>query len=148
MARTTLNGLDDILKNMESMRVGTKNKQIRKALRKALIPIRDQVKENAKKIDDPETAEKIWRNVQIQSGKSTNKGEIKASVGIKGGAKKKGDKARGVGGDTWYFRLIEYGTRFSPAIPFLRPAFEAKKTDAERIFTEEFRKGILEEIKK
>ena len=57
MARTTLNGLDDILKNMEGMRVGTKNKQIRKALRKALIPVRDQVKENAKKIDDPETAD-------------------------------------------------------------------------------------------
>lgn len=29
--------------------------------------------------------------------------------------------------DPFYWRFVEYGTRFMAAIPFLRPAFEAKK---------------------
>lgn len=147
MGSSPLKGLDEVLKKMENMRTGTKNKHIRKALKKALVPMRDKVKENAKKLDDPKTKEKIWRNVQIQSGKS-KENELKYRVGIRGGAKKKSDKGRGPGGDTWYFRLIEFGTRYVPAVPFIRPAFEATKKEAQQIFVEELRKSIIEEVRK
>lgn len=147
MAGSSLKGLDDVLKRMENMRVGTKNKHIRKALRKAMVPIRDQAKENAKGIDDPESKEKIWRNIQIQSGKTKNKGEMKYSVGVKGGAKEKGNKKRGPGGDTFYFRFIEFGTSLIRAFPFMRLAFSQRKDEAEAIFVAELKKGIKEELR-
>lgn len=146
MANSGIDGLAEALEKMKNMRVQTKNKHIRKALKKALVPIRDQVKANARNIDDPKTVEKVWKNVQIQSGKS-KKGEFRYRVGIKGGAKQSSDKKRGTGGNTWYFRLIEFGTRFFPAIPFIRTAFEMKKGEAIEIFIYEIRKGILEEVR-
>ncbi len=147
MAGSPLKGLEDALRRMENMRVGTKNKHIRKALRKAMVPIRDQAKENAKGIDDPETKERIWRNIQIQSGKVKGKGEIKYSVGVKGGAKEKGNKKRGPGGDTFYFRFIEFGTSLVKAFPFMRLAFSQRKNEAGAIFVAELKKGILEELR-
>lgn len=147
MGDSTLKGLDEALKKMKNMRTSTQKKHIRKALKKALIPMRDKVKENAKKLDDPETKEKIWRNVQIQPGKG-KKDEFKSRIGIRGGAKKNSDKSHGPGGDTWYFRMPELGTRYSPATPFIRPAFEATKRESKQIFVEELRESIIREVRK
>lgn len=146
MAGSKLTGLDEVLKRMEKMRVGTKNKHIRKAMRKAMIPIRDQAKENTKKIDDQTTKEKIWRNIRIEQGKIKQNGELTTRVGVAGGAKAGGSKKRGPGGDTWYWRLVELGTSRFPATPFLRTAFEQKKDEAQAIFVAEMRKAILEEL--
>ena len=147
MARQSISGLEEVLKKMEQMRLNAQKKHVRKSVRKALIPVRDDAKANAKQIDDPNTREKIYQNIQIQSGKTKNKNEVKYRVGVKGGAKAKGDKKRGRGGDTFYWRFIELGTAKMPAIPFLRSALEKNKQNAITIFAEEMRKGILEDIK-
>lgn len=56
-------------------------------------------------------------------------------VGVRMGPKRTRDKATGAvskdySRDAWYWRLVEFGTRFVPARPFMRPAFESQKEAA------------------
>lgn len=146
MAGPNLTGLDEALRNIENLRQSTINKHVRKALRKAMVPVRDQAKDNAKQIDDPATREKVWRNIKIVSKKNKQNGDLATSVGVGGGAKKGGTAKKGAGGDTWYWRLVELGTSAFPATPFLRKAFEQKKEQATQIFITEVKNGILSEL--
>ncbi|PVZ89981.1 hypothetical protein C9426_00955 [Serratia sp. S1B] len=105
----------------------------RKAGREGMKLVRDAAKLNAKSIDDPVTREKIWKNITIQTAKSSSN-EVKIRVGIRGGAaqNKYTDKtalAGLPGGITTYWRFIEFGTSEMPAQPFMRPAF-ANNIDA------------------
>lgn len=45
-------------------------------------------------------------------------------------------------------RLLEYGTEKRAALPFIRPAFEAKKTEALTVFVTEINKRIAAVVKK
>ena len=49
-------------------------------------------------------------------------------VSVKSGAKHRGAGKKYL--DAWYWRFVEFGTSKMAARPFLRPAFEAKKTEA------------------
>ncbi|OAL78974.1 hypothetical protein AY606_05980 [Acinetobacter sp. SFB] len=162
MAGSKLTGLDEVLTRIEKMRVGTQNKHIRKALRKSMVPVRDQAKLNAKTIDDYKTASEIHKNIVIRAGKTKEKGVLKIRVGVKHGGefwksnKKMQRKGRGrlenphydaLQNDTRYFWLVELGTSKTAAQPYLRPAFEQKKDEAQAIFTAELKKAILEELR-
>ena len=121
-----IEGMDQFKRKIEQLSNPKKVKQIaRKAGRQAMNLVRDAARANAKAIDDPETAEKIHKNIVTQGGKSRNSNEIKIRVGVKGGA---GQNQHSVstaglsGGDTRHFRFIEFGTSKIPATPFLRPA--------------------------
>lgn len=110
---------------------------MRRALRRGANVIRDAARNNAKRFDDPETTEQIWKNVTTQGGGrrlEKQMGGPVMRVGVLGGAKQKkgggtyavgGSKAN-PGGDTWYWRLLEFGTSEMPAQPFLRPAAAEK----------------------
>lgn len=58
----------------------------RRSMRKAMAIVRDAARNNAKGIDDPETAEKIWKNIAIAAGKTRNPNEVVMRVGVRGGA--------------------------------------------------------------
>ena len=45
-------------------------------------------------------------------------------------------------GDEFYGAFVEFGTNRTPSHPFVRPAFDAEKKNAERIIAAELRKGI------
>ena len=162
MARTQLKGLDEALEKMEKMRLNAQKKHARKAARKAAKTLQDAARANARKIDDPDTSAAIHKNIVIRSGKTKDKGSIKVRVGVKGGGefwktnKKMQRKGRGrvaspyytpLTNDTRHFWLVEFGTAKTAAQPYLRPAFAAKKGEAEQIFTEELKKSILEDIR-
>ena len=105
----------------------------RKAGREGMKLVRDAAKLNAKSIDDLVTREKIWKNIAIQTAKSS-KNEVKIRVGIRGGASQnqytdKTALAGLPGGVTTYWRFIEFGTSEMAAHPFMRPAF-ANNIDA------------------
>lgn len=128
MAAVDLNieGLDELNKKLKQLSNPKKAKQIaRKAGRQAMNLVRDAARSNAKAIDDPETQEKIHKNIVTQGGKSSNPNEIKIRVGVKGGA---GQNQYSVstaglsGGDTRHWRFIEFGTSLIQAFPFMRLA--------------------------
>ena len=88
------------------------------------------------------------------------------SVGVRGGAKQYNDSKENVrkrlagksyktlgdknnpGGDTWYFRFIEYGTSRQPATPFMRPALEQNIEAATNAFSQKFNDELNKELAK
>lgn len=141
MARqSAITGLDDVMERMQLMRINMQKKYARKAARKAMNIARDAARQKAKSFDDPDSTEKIYKNIVVQQVKRKNKnpGEVVMSVGIKGGAyantkenRKKGrageetaniGSTSNPGGDTFYWRFKEFGTAKMAAEPFMRPA--------------------------
>ena len=122
----SVQGLDRLNRKLTQLSNPKKAKQIaRKAGRQAMNLVRDAARTNAKAIDDPETREKIHKNIVTQGGKSRNSNEIVIRVGVKGGAGRNQHSVSTAGlsgGDTRHFRYIEFGTSKIPATPFLRPS--------------------------
>jgi HK97 gp10 family phage protein len=69
----------------------------------------------------------------------------KANAAFKAGG---GQKGANNPDDPYYWTWIEFGTKFQPARPFLRPAFEAKKYEALRKFDEYMKKRLVKEAQK
>ncbi|WP_111860704.1 HK97-gp10 family putative phage morphogenesis protein [Acinetobacter sp. CFCC 10889] len=123
-----IHGLENLQSKLEQLNNPRKVKSaIRKALRQGANVVRDAARSNAKAIDDPETKEKIWRNIAVQGGKSKNKDVLVMRIGVKGGASMNQHSnastlASMSGGNTTYWRWIEFGSVNNPAVPFMRPA--------------------------
>lgn len=118
-------GLDDIVRKLGLLPDRIGNRALRRALRKGANVIRDQARVNARALDDGQTKEAIYKNIVTQGmGRRREKaaGGVGMRVGVLGGAKAKGGNAGNPGGDTWYFRLLEFGWSRAAARPFLRPA--------------------------
>ena len=130
-----IEGMDQFKRKIEQLSNPKKVKQIaRKASRQAMNIVRDAARNAAKAIDDPETAEKIYKEIVVQGGKSRNSNEVKFRVGVRGGARipyagnddnrRAGriGKSYQVEGRVFYWRFIEFGTSHQAATPFMRPA--------------------------
>jgi len=119
------------------------NKGGRSALRSAANVIRKEAKERAERLDDPNTPERIADNVVVRWDRKTFRktGNPAFKVGILGGAKKD-SKKKGRGGDTFYWRFLEFGTAKMPAKPFMRPAIDTKQKEAIDKFVEAYKKQL------
>ena len=83
-----IEGMDQFKRKIEQPSNPKKVKQIaRKASRQAMNIARDAARNAAKAIDDPETAEKIYKEIVVHGGKSRNSNEVKFRVGVRGGAR-------------------------------------------------------------
>lgn len=157
-----LTGLESLLGKMDAVSEVTRNKAGRFALRKAANVIRDRARSNAARVDDPLTREAIHKNIvaSFSSRQFRRTGDLAFRVGVMGGArqyantksnvrkgragakyKTAGDKGN-PGGDTWYWRFLEFGTEHAPAKPVLRPAMNGVDTAVITVFAEEMEKAI------
>lgn len=144
-----MDGLDALMSRLKTVQDDIKIKGGRFALRKAANLLRDQVKANARRLDDPQTAQSIAENVAVRwSGRTFKRtGNLKFRVGIMGGAS--GRKAgSGPGGDTWYWRLLEFGTSKMPARPFMRPAINRAAGDVTREFINQYGRALDRALKR
>lgn len=163
-----LNGIESLLGKLDAVKQETKYKGGRAALRKAAQIVRDAARQNAAAIDDPTTSEQISKNiVERWNGRLfKSSGDLGFRVGVLGGArqyantgenrrkgrvgaeyKTDGDKSN-PGGDTFYWRFVEFGTEKSPARPFMRPAMEQNISAATDAFIAEYEKAIDRAIKR
>jgi len=127
-----VHGLAEIERKLKLLPERVGQRAMRRALRKGANVIRDAARANAKRIDDPETREQIWRNITVAGGgreRERQAGGVMMRVGVRGGARDMrkygeffGAGRRNPGGDTWYWRFVEFGTSRSRAQPFMRPA--------------------------
>jgi len=108
-------------------------KAVRQAARKAMVPVRDEVKANAPH-DPADDGVHIKANVALVTKWKGN--TFTARVGIKGGAKENPDTP-------FYFRMHEFGTKHLPARPFMAPALEANAQQVLDTITEELKKELL-----
>jgi len=121
----------------------------RRSMRKAMAIVRDAARTNAKGIDDPKTAEKIWKNIAIAAGKTRNPNEVVMRVGVRGGASFSNPNPPNTsGGDTRHWRWLEFGSVHNPPTPFMRPALQNNIQAVTNSFAENFNKEIDKELAK
>ena len=145
-----IEGLDEVqekLKRLGNPRL-MKN-AARRSARKAMAIVRDSARANAKALDDPQTTEKIWKNIAIAAGKTRNPSEMVMRVGVRGGASFSNKNPPNTpGGDTRHFRWLEYGSVNNPPTPFMRPALQNNIQAVTNSFAENFNKEIDKELAK
>lgn len=149
-----IEGLDEVqekLKRLGNSRL-IKN-AARRSARKAMAIVRDSARNAAKGIDDPETAEKIWKNIAIAAGKTRNPSEVVMRVGVRGGAAQNANTDKAAlsklsGGITTYWRYLEFGSAHNPPTPFMRPALQNNIQAVTNSFAENFNKEIDKELAK
>ena len=136
--QVNVQGLAEIERKLKSLPQRIGQNAMRRALRKGANVIRDAARANAKRIDDPETREQIWKNIAVAGGgraREREAGGVMMRVGVRGGAKNYkrkegsyhvGGSSTNPGGDTWYWRLLEFGWSQGRAQPFMRPAMVEK----------------------
>lgn len=143
---------------MEDLQKNYATNAARRALRKGANVIKNEAVRNAKALDDPNTPERIHENITTQTGgakRDRKEKGITMRVGVLGGARNLSDYGElagkgkeNKGGDTWYFRFLEFGTSEMPAKPFLRPAMLQKQDQALSILADELEKELTKEVSK
>ena len=126
-----LTGVDNVLKRLKQVGYDVQSKGGRFALRKASNIVLKAARETAKGFDDPLTARSIEKNLALKWGsrKFKQTGDLSFRVGIRGGARNmekygeiSGKGTNNKGGDTFYWRFLEFGTKFIRANHFMRDA--------------------------
>lgn len=134
----SLIGVDEVLATLRKLPVEYEKRGFRFAARKGANIVRKAAVRNAQKFDDPETPASIAKNIVVSGAgrRRVRKGEIKFRVGVLGGARnprlgkksrkgsKKNEKSKKgyPGGETYYWRHKEFGTKYVSAEPFMLPA--------------------------
>lgn len=160
--RFDVSGLDGVKTKMAQLKSEANAKGGRAALRKAAAVLRAQAQSNARRLDDHETTEAIWKNIDIRwdSKAFRQDGQLGFRVGVLGGARQYGNtrenrrkrragqtyatagSSSNPGGDTWYWRHVEMGTAKVAARPFLRPVADQAGQKAVDTFAFEFNRAL------
>lgn len=160
--RFDVSGLDGVKAKMAQLKNEANAKGGRAALRKAAAVLKAQAQTNARRIDDYETGEEIWKNIDTRwDGRAFKRdAQLAFRVGVLGGAKQYGrtrenrrkrrtgqtyptdGSSSNPGGDTWYWRHVELGTARVAARPFLRPVAEQAGQKAVDTFALEFNRAL------
>jgi HK97 gp10 family phage protein len=153
MAEFEFAGFESMLAKFDAAKQEVKYKSGRSALRKVANMIAGKVREGALKLDDPETAESIAKNVAVRWGSKRFKatGDLAFRVGILGGAggnKKSSELASLPGKDSRHWRYLEFGSENNPATPFMRPAAQNNANEAFSIFATTLEKSLNAAIRK
>lgn len=153
MADVELKGLGTLLAKLDMLKYDVASKGGRFALRKAAQVVSRQVKQNAQRLDDPQTRESIAKNVAERWNQRLYKstGDLGFRVGILGGAggnKTGAQLSANPGGDTRYWRHLEFGSEKMHAQPFMRPAGEQSAQHAANEFIAQFNKAVSRTLAK
>jgi HK97 gp10 family phage protein len=170
-----LQGVEELSVKFATINYDLRFKGGRFALRKSANIIVNSVKSNANAIDDTKTKEAIYKNITTTFGKKrfNTTGDLMFRVGVLGGArmtteaerrKKRRKNSSGLtledlgeiagkgkdnpGGDTFYWRFVEFGTQSVAARPFMRPALESNVGTATNEFVTQYKKSLDRAIKK
>jgi len=163
-----MDGLEGIEIKLKQLNGDIKIKGARTALQAASNVIKAQAVENAIQYDDINSPTKIWKNIVVKSSakRFNATGEIMFRVGVMGGARRyartKANRRKGKvgtyttgggtgnpGGDTWYWRFVEFGvpSRGIGGRSFLEKALKEKTNAAITEFSRRFDKYIDRKIR-
>lgn len=128
----TLVGFEEVRRKLAITPVKLRTKGARRALSAAANIVTKAARQNAERVDDPETGRRIRDNIgkRSRSAYSRRTGDAMVSVGVltEKGRIPKGNPDTGRRGNTPHWHLVERGTETelgtekARAQPFLRPA--------------------------
>lgn len=141
-----LEGADEAIERLKTVSRVVRTRATRRALGKAAALVRKAARQNALRVDDPETGRRIADNIgqRVRSGYARSTGDQMVSVGVlsKRGRIPRGNPDEGRRGNTPHWHLIELGTATAKAQPYLRPALSENVQAA----TNEFGRTLNAEI--
>lgn len=171
-----IEGADELLAKLKGLKAETQLKGGRFALRKAAELVRRAAVANALRVNDFSTREEIAKNIALRWSGRRNKttGDLAFRVGVLGGARAKtraaeysarsrrrkgtasleslgefaGKGKNNPGGDTFYWRFLEFGTSKMAARPFMRSALSDNVDQATNEFVSHYSRVIDRAIKK
>lgn len=149
-AEVNFHGVEDLSRRLKILaNIKTAKRVARKSARQAMNIVRDAARTNAKAIDDPETSEKIWKNIAVSGGKTRSQNEIVMRVGVRGGASFSNKNPPSLsGGDTRHWRWVEFGSAHNVAVPFMRPAMSSNIQKVTDKFSQVFSVELDKELAK
>jgi len=155
-----IKGLEELRGKLAEISTDLQKRGGRTAMRKAAQLVRDAARANAQSVDDPATKESIAKNIVERWNGRLNRlsggNDIGFRIGVLGGARapaiasgefRGGGKAN-PGGDTFYWRFIEFGKQKMSAQPFLRSALEQNSGAATDTFIREYDKALDRAIRR
>lgn len=158
MAGTKITGSDEAIKRLQQLKGAAGKRVVRRALRRGANVVLKAAREGAQRIDDPATSNSISKNLVVRGGGSRNErraGGVMMRVGVRGGARDmskygevKGQGKGNPGGDTFYWRFLEFGTQKMAARPFMRPALQNNTQAATDAFANALGTEIDKELAK
>lgn len=128
MVSVKIDGLAQVLKNLEELPIRVRQHPLRRAVGKGAAVIKKHAKANALKIDDPNTGRRIADNIgqRVRTRETRRTGNVTVSVGVLSARGKipKGNPDTGRRGNTPHWHLVELGvpSRNIRAQPYLRNA--------------------------
>lgn len=149
----TMLGVDTLVENLKNVSHDMRYKTGRSALRAAAQVVVAKAKQNAEGLDDPGTGRSIADNIGLRwNGRLWKyQGDLGFRIGVLQGAilPKKGEAVdTGQGAKTPHWRLLEFGTKNSPAKPFLRPALADNTAQVTNTFVDFYKKRLASAIKR
>lgn len=140
-AEFKITGLEPALRKMRAVTAEVTLKGVRGSASKAMRVVRDAARANARRIDDPESAADIAKNIAVSTKVYPRLGEVRSRVGVRGGARP--DSSRNPDPkNTGHWRFIELGTSEQPARPLMRPALESNIDKVVTVFVDDLDKNI------
>ena len=156
MAETIkVHGLQELSQTLMKLPAELEKRVIMGALRAAGQTIRKDAMARAPILEKPDPRRRagtLRKNISVRRVK----GKTAVYVGVFGASRKKIAAFKAAGGgkgannpdDPYYWKWVEFGTKKMAARPFLRPAFEAQKYEALRMFEVYMRKRLAKEARK
>jgi HK97 gp10 family phage protein len=147
----TLVGVQELELTFKRFKDETKTKVAKSALRTAAKKtIFEQALRNVAQLNDPNTANDISKNLMLRfNSKSFRRtGNMSFSIGVRGGAKKREENQLNPGGDTFYWRFLEFGTKHVQRLEPITKAAESQAAAFYALFRIQLSKKMMAEAKR
>ncbi|RCX01889.1 MULTISPECIES: HK97-gp10 family putative phage morphogenesis protein [Kosakonia] len=118
----------DLSKDLEALSKAENRKVMRDATRAAATVFKDEAVNRA-----PERTGKLKKNIVVITQRDRN-GDISSGVHVRGTNPHTGNSDNSMKAsnsrNAFYWRFVELGTSNMAAVPFIRPAYDARQEDA------------------
>ncbi|PEI02640.1 hypothetical protein CRM79_05090 [Pantoea agglomerans] len=137
-------GLLDISGDLDALSKSENGRVLRNATRSAATVIKDEAVRRA-----PRRTGKLAKNIVVLTQRTRN-GDISSGVHIRGRNPRTGNSDNKMktkdSRNAFYWRFVELGTSDMAAIPFIRPAYDARQEEAVKVAFDTANRAIDEAL--
>jgi len=145
-SKLDFSGLLDISSDLNALSKAENGRVLRNATRSAATIIKDEAVRRA-----PKRTGKLAKNIVVLTQR-TRSGDISSGVHIRGRNPRTGNSDNKLktkdSRNAFYWRFVELGTSKMAAVPFIRPAYDARQEEAVKVAFDTANRAIDEALTK